>query len=465
MDNKIKFDFSLKNLKELPFNQYEQDFTFIVNGQKYQTSRIIADLISPIIRQTHFTDSTIDKFYINTKNHETAPDDYFPDFLKLATFETHEIDKDRIRLYSEYFYILGNNHENIRLQLSILNPISNENAISQLSTILNFKNDDKEIQNSSIYYDDENIEKIISFISNHFYELDLEKIKQLPSTVIFKIISSPEFRVCDEDSLLKFIIDLYLNDQINSQLFEYVLFNNVSEEVLELFISSFSIDDLNNNIWKAVCVRLFPSKNPKNEKIDRYQRIQLNSKNENIKEFKLTSGEEFSGIMNYLNESTNGNIHDNGTVKITSNTFQSENLHPKNLVDYKNDNKNYASNDTENISIQFDFKDRLIQLTNYSIKSSSQGGDRNWAHLRNWVVEVSNDGQNWTEVDRHTNDSTLNGRNITAAFKVKKETDEFYRYVRLRNSGYSWYRYPNNNNYAFWLNCVEFFGKLQEKQK
>ena len=59
-----EFALSFDNMKEMPFNKYEKNFTFIVDGQQYETSRCVADLLSPIIRKYHYTDETIDSITI-----------------------------------------------------------------------------------------------------------------------------------------------------------------------------------------------------------------------------------------------------------------------------------------------------------------------------------------------------------------------------------------------------------------
>ena len=63
--------------------------------------------------------------------------------------------------------------------------------------------------------------------------------------------------------------------------------------------------------------------------------------------------------------------------------------------------------------------------------NSNRNGECN---PKNLVIEVSNDNQNWEEIDRHQNDSALKGRYITATFKIKKRNNNFYLYVRLRQS-------------------------------
>lgn len=441
----IKFALSPENLKNIPFDKYEQDFTFIVNGKEYKTSRIVADILSPKIRNAHLTDSTINNFYINT-NDQKNDNDNFSNFLKLVNYSTNSIETNLINEYSEYFYRLGNNHEYVRLQLINLNPITKENSISNI-----FKEEEK--NEFSITYEDDELKKFILFISSHFYEIDKEKMKELPKSAIYSILSSPDLQISDEDSFLNFAIEMYLTDRSYSDLFEYVLFNNVSENSIASFISTFSIDDLNVNIWKSICTRFFVVNDSFYN--ERYHKNKL----ENIKVFEVTKDHELSGILRYLNKNKKGNIHDNGTINITSNSICSDDLDPKNLAD-DDEYNDYQSNDEENIFIKFDFKDKRIQLKSYSIKSND--GGENDANLRNWVVEVSNDDQIWIEIDSHSDDSSLNSESTTCNFNVKKEINEFYRYVRLRQTGYSWYLYPDSESYILRIPFLEFFGKLKE---
>ena len=75
MENKsLDFSLNIKNLRDIPFNLYEKDFTFHFNGKTYKTNRFNADLLSPYIRQLHYSDNTINEFYLkldNTQEQET----------------------------------------------------------------------------------------------------------------------------------------------------------------------------------------------------------------------------------------------------------------------------------------------------------------------------------------------------------------------------------------------------------
>lgn len=130
--------------------------------------------------------------------------------------------------------------------------------------------------------------------------------------------------------------------------------------------------------------------------------------------------------------------------------------HTKNLVDYDKDNYYYSNNDILS-NIYFDFKDRKVNISKYSIKSYNQ--ESYTGHLKDWKIDVSNDGENWTTIDTHENDQTLNGPIIIGRFEVQKKDDEFYRFVRFGQTGNNW----NGRNCNFiYLYCFEFYGKLKQ---
>lgn len=114
----IDFTLNLKNLNDIPFHKYLKDFTFIVNGKKYLTTRVIADILSPIVRKLHFIDETINEFNINIENsniNESECLDYFDQFLNLCSFNTIKIDSNTQNIYSTYFYKLGNFKDFLKL--------------------------------------------------------------------------------------------------------------------------------------------------------------------------------------------------------------------------------------------------------------------------------------------------------------------------------------------------------------
>lgn len=148
-----------------------------------------------------------------------------------------------------------------------------------------------------------------------------------------------------------------------------------------------------------------------------------------LKIFKYQQGKEFDGILRSLSNETGGNIHNNGTIQITTNS-QYSNYVPQNIVNFDT-NSLYHSENIKDTYLLFDFKNKIIQLSNYSIMSHSSAN----SCLRNWVVEASNDGKIWEEIDKHNEDSSLNGEKNENTFNISQKNRNFYRYIKLRQTG------------------------------
>lgn len=67
----------------------------------------------------------------------------------------------------------------------------------------------------------------------------------------------------------------------------------------------------------------------------------------------------------------------------------------------------------------------------------------------------------WEDIDRHSNDSTLNNSDM-ATFNINKQNYELYCFIRIRQTGYYLCKYPKNNQYFLCIKFIEFFGKLRE---
>lgn len=127
---------------------------------------------------------------------------------------------------------------------------------------------------------------------------------------------------------------------------------------------------------------------------------------------------------------------------------------PKVLFQYDNLNNYFISNNKPNSWISFEFKKHQVILTGYTIrseKSNSTGGN----HLKTWVIEGSNDGSNWSIIDEERDNAFLNGSNYVHAFQIKNQSNQEYKYVRLKMTAPNW----GNQNYLL-LNSIEFYGQL-----
>lgn len=261
------------------------------------------------------------------------------------------------KCFIEYFIELGNIEEYLNLEGELLKEGDDDlnkiiDSLIHVNKILKKRTQIKETEQNL------NIDRIISFLSLHFSELSKEQVQKIPLEIIEEIMGNLNLKIEDEDSLLNLIIFMYEEDDKYCELFEYVKYEHLREETLFKFIDIFNINHINNSIWKSICQRLISSTGEEERKGKRYKK--------NINEFKYEQGKEFDGILRYLSSESNGNIHDNGTINISSNSIydNDDSYHKKNLVDYQN-NIYYESKNEQNVLIYFDFKDKEIQLSNY----------------------------------------------------------------------------------------------------
>ena len=270
MKNKIIFmnstnqiQLKSKSILKVPLHQYE-DFYFNVNDKEFKSTRIIADLLSPQICQIHQCDPTVNSFTINTEN-----DGDFSTILKLVNFEKQDIQENEINFISEVLDVLQNDF--IIVNSPDIN-ITNENVFNLLKNHLKFE----KFYSKSIPAD-------IDYIASHFFEIaesNEERIMQLETEILEEVIKSSKLILRYEDQLLTFINKLYMKDANFSNLYQYVIFENVEKETIDEFLSIYNINDLDNSVWGAISNRLKQQVIKDDEELRtqnvRYKRISTN---------------------------------------------------------------------------------------------------------------------------------------------------------------------------------------------
>jgi hypothetical protein len=181
------------------------------------------------------------------------------------------------------------------------------------------------------------------------------------------------------------------------------------------------------------------------------------------------------GIIAHLTRECGGNVHDRNVVEVTSGSFEKEiegvnphsgafnnaaGLAAKNAADLEISScflsalrtKSEDIPHTRNNWICYDFKERRIVPTHYTIRTYD-GGMGN--HLKSWLVETSTDGENWREVAREEDNNQLNGKWFTATFPVAGAGE--CRCIRLVNIGRNHWGEDSLN-----ISAWEIFGNLIE---
>ena len=391
-------------------------------------------------------DPTIDTIEINTVNEGN-----FEKILNLNQFDKISFEENEIPFLNEIFEIFGLTIDDIFNNFDRKEEINNENIIS------NTKRHEKFKIYSNLLKED------IEYISSHFYEL-YETGKEflltlLPST-IERIISNEKLKLTNEDQLFNFIFEFYNQQNSNSnsneitKFFGYLIFSNLSEETMKIFIDNFDYNELDHETWKSLTNRLTkPILNQNSEPTKRYkeniQQISQPTKNSKEQIFNPQQENEFNGIINYLK--TKGNI--SNQLEITASSICFTDYPPKNVIDYQNRN-HFCTKNEPGSWICFDFKENKIIPTNYQIMSFN--GGQNCEHPKSWQIQGSNDeteNKNWTTIDEQTNCPILNGSNITHIFPISNSIA--YRYIRMIQTDKNW-----ADSCHLLLDSFEFYGKL-----
>ena len=170
----------------------KKNFTFIVDEVEYQTSRIIADILSPRIRHFHFIDETINQFYIDTNISGNNTND-FNKVLSLISFQKENLNENEVQYFNQIFYALGN--ENLFKKIQLKDEITIKNVFKIIQNKENFLNTvtfgitkEAAAKNTADVNFINNIGEELKFISSHFYEIDKKELKKLSTKNIRQTI-------------------------------------------------------------------------------------------------------------------------------------------------------------------------------------------------------------------------------------------------------------------------------------
>jgi hypothetical protein len=146
------------------------------------------------------------------------------------------------------------------------------------------------------------------------------------------------------------------------------------------------------------------------------------------------------GIIWYLSKKHFGNVHDRGVVTITSKSTTA--------IGRASDTANFTSKTAKFVSlfersqwVCWDFQEMRIRPTHYTIGAQM---------MKSWLFEGSVDGENWTEIDRQTDNDDFETHEYRLSFAVQHRMEcRFIRWTQLDGS-------------MLVLFTIEFFGTLFE---
>jgi hypothetical protein len=416
---------TMKGMANLPSSKIVNDFEFIVGNSCHRCPWFIADFISPTVGRLHSFDPSASEFYLDIDD----PGHHFAEFLSLGFGSSIRVDEGNLHLFLSLCIELGNREIFQSLLRNCKDPATLARVCERFA--------DSEFFDLSPQY-------LIEHIASHFYELTSSVSLKLPLRTFAEVLSHPSLRILNEDSLYDIISSLLARDPGYFELLEFVQYEYLSEDRISHFVSWVSnhFDRLNIGIWGSLCSRL------------KYEICPL-SQNPRVSgsyhKFKVES--PLDGIIASLTREYGGNVHDlgivnvSGTVQVSHPTYK---FQAKNAVDLSKPN-NFCSMGVPSQWICYDFKDRRIRPTHYSI---DQFHTHNY--LRFWVIEGSLDDVTWTELDRREANTEIHSDHLIGSFSISISNDTPYRFIRLRQTG----KNAERNDYLV-VYGFELFGLIE----
>lgn len=406
--NQIKL--KQESMFDLSFENYEKNFIFVVNNKKFSTSRIIADILSPKINNLHLTEPSANKFTITTQ----IPGN-FSCFLQLINFNFNDIPESEIPFINEVATILDNRF------IEIQNEEDQENL-----TIDNVLEKIQKHQKFSKVYSKQ-IEKEIDFISTHFYLLNYtheSMLYSLEKYVLDELFNHTNLTLRDEDQLLNIVNNLYDNNSNYSYMYEYVMFDYVSNDAISSFLQIYNYNDLTQKVWQSISSRIGTREN---------QPI-VDSRRKYRKLFSYEQGKEFKGIINYL-KTNSKNIDAELEIAASSVRGFEE---PKSII-YSERDEFFETCERRDQWIYIKFKNHSIIPTYYTMR---------YKRMNSWLVEGSNNGKDWFLIEKQKGPDGPHGSIHKSAFKI--ETEKEMKYFRIRQTEYD----------TIEISAIEIFGFL-----
>ena len=153
------------------------------------------------------------------------------------------------------------------------------------------------------------------------------------------------------------------------------------------------------------------------------------------------------------------NPHTQGLVKVTASSYYSGSGHAtygeQHFVNREASATFFQSTQVPNSWVMVDLgAANAVRPSRYTLRTV---GAYDSNHLRHWRLEGSEDGQQWTALRSHANDSALTGANGTASWAVEGAARAF-RYLRVLMTG----KCSSNYDHLH-VNGLEVYGVVEQK--
>lgn len=278
----------------------------------------------------------------------------------------------------------------------------------------------------------------------------------LSSEILEHVMSSTRFNPINESSVFYWLINfISTSPQKFTRLIKKIRLERLeTQAILDLFSLPSRYVDLNDfrlSFAKIALKSKFPGKTQLKLGESKY----TTDKSMIFKRMLIPSayyhsdGNDFLGILHFYRTEQPLTPHGDPSVNVTaSSTFHGS---PQSIVSGKTDDwfgTMEAAGSYVIVKLNWD----KATLTGYSLMTHKESGK---GHMNNWSLSGSNDGENWTVIDKQVFNSVLNSPGKSAYFEIK-DCKEGYKYFMLTQD-----RANPLGYFALSITQIELFGTLQ----
>jgi len=283
----------------------------------------------------------------------------------------------------------------------------------------------------------------LRFVATHFFDFRRSDLISLPFEVMRSVLSSNSFPSDRDEDLFTVLEAGTPTNPRYFDLFEFVSFEKLTVQTMSRFIhltqSLGQTISLSSGVWQSLCHRLLQGPaEPARE------RMRVSALPLRVIEF--DASRPLLGIVTFLSQSSGLK----GAVTVSASTHFSTRV-PENIVKFDESLYFYSENEP-NQWIGYEFLAHLVTPNMYTLQTRQYGGR---CHVQSWVIEGSQDGLEWTEMDRQSDVAEMDEQAFVKSFATARPMP--CKFVRLRQTG------PNSNGRnELSLARFELFGELHE---
>jgi hypothetical protein len=407
---------------------YDKDFTFFVNNKSFACPIFVAELISVSVSSLRRSDASVTSFECEVENISDSELESVLHSLELLELP------ERLTAGNPMFDVLLALCNPAAIDLQAIGDLTVENVVA----ICKVKK-----QKGNVRFEAE-----VEFMAEHFEQLKAD----LPPDLIPYVLDSRHLRLWDEDSLYKFVIGQMLNDLSNVALLRSVKCNYLSQDCFDEYLAlvdGFLQRDGEwiSTFWPNLRKALARATTLPQPFRSRYLVMPCPAKPQS----------KFSGIIACIKQRFGQDPCEAGVLAITACSTDPEVYgasvnggSPESVINYKSRLGWYDKNRSPSW-LQFDFKDSKVCLSSYEINF----GQSSSHYRQKWLLQGSNDGNNWTVIDDRSEETGVHKSWDIARFTCSGSREDF-RFVRLWLTEPSW-----GAGHCLGLAAIEFYGLLK----